>query len=70
MGSGGEVDKEEVWGGGATWAGLVGPMASWVAVQQGGGLPSFFFVFCFSFLLYFLLLFLFCLNHLIHLAIL
>ena len=41
-GSGGEVmDKGEEWG--PTWAGLVGPMASWAAVQQGGGLLLLFF---------------------------
>ena len=48
---GGEgVDKGEEWG--PTWAGLVGPMASWAAVQQGGGGFS---SFCFFVsLLYFL----------------
>ena len=51
VGGVGGTSGEEEWirerSGGPTWAGLVGPMASWAAVQQGG-LPSFCFVF-FSF---------------------
>ena len=35
---------------GAGWAGLVGPQASWVVAQWGGGVLSFFLV-LFSFLL-------------------
>ena len=54
MGEWGEVmDKGEEWG--PTWAGLVGPMASWAAVQQGGLLLLLFF--CFSFVFSFFYLF-------------
>ena len=56
VGGVGGTSGEEEWirerSGGPTWAGLVGPMASWAAVQQGGGAsPPFVF---FVSLLYFL----------------
>ena len=47
-GVGGGVDKGEEWG--PTWAGLVGPMASWAAVQQGGGFSFFLYSVFISFL--------------------
>ena len=60
VGGGGEgVDKGEEWGG-PTWAGLVGPMASWAAVQQGGASLLFFgFLFFFPFVFSFIISFLF-----------
>ena len=44
------MDKGEEWG--PTWAGLVGPMASWAAVQQGGGASPPFFCILFLFLFF------------------
>ena len=50
LGFAGWGDKEREWG--PTWAGLVGPMASWAAVQQGrAGSLVFLFIyllFCFK----------------------
>ena len=56
-GTSGEEESIRERSGGPTWAGLVGPMASWAAVQQGG-LPSFcFFSFWFSVFLSFCIFF-------------
>ena len=53
LGFAGCGDKEREWG--PTWAGLVGPEASWAVAQRGGVLSllySFSFCFLFPFLLF------------------